>query len=216
MGQAIGPMVNSWDVFDTLVSRFFVDPIDALRLVEQRAQEPDFVKRRLQAQADLDRVGAPYVVYDIYRRMIANGMEKTRALSLLSLELAIERELLFPIRAIVEMVEPGDIILSDMYLPDDFIFDVVRDLCGLDELRPIVRSNWGKASGTIWPEVMAHYTIRTHFGDNSRSDIENPSKYGIETSYVGNATPTAWELTVAPILACRNFRSCCAKRVCAA
>jgi hypothetical protein len=190
------PMVNSWDVFDTLISRFFVDPIDALRLVGQRAEEPEFLKLRLQGQADLDRVGKPYVIHDIYRQMIANGMEKTRALALLSLELAVEQEVLFPIRAIVEMVEPGDVIISDMYLPEDIIFDLVRDLCGLDDLRPIVRSNWGKASGTIWPEVMGHYAIRTHFGDNPRSDIENPRKYGIETSLVDNARPTSWELTV--------------------
>ncbi|MBV8925253.1 MAG: hypothetical protein JOZ74_07760 [Bradyrhizobium sp.] len=191
------PMVNSWDVFDTLVSRFFVDPIDVLRLVEQRAQEADFLKRRLQAQADLDHVGAPYVIHDIYRRLVASGMEKPRALTMLGLELAIERELLFPIRAIVEMVEPGDIILSDMYLPDEVVFDLVRELCGLDELRPIVRSNWGKASGTIWPQVMAHYAVRTHFGDNHHSDVEAPRKFGIETSCIDNARPTPWEMTVA-------------------
>jgi hypothetical protein len=190
-------MVNTWDVFDTLLTRFYIDPIDTLRLVEQKVPQSNFLGRRLQAQSDLDQVGAPYVLHDIFRRMVVNGMNPSLASALLALEVRIEQEMLFPIRAMVERVEPGDVVISDMYLPDDVIFDLVRDLCGLHDLRPIVRSNWGKASGTIWPEVMGHYAIRTHFGDNPRSDVEIPAKFGIETSLVENAKPTAWEHTVA-------------------
>jgi hypothetical protein len=199
VGPKRRPMVNSWDVFDTLISRFYPNPIDTFRLVEQRVAGSNFLEQRLQAQNDLDRIGTPYVVNDIYRRMVANGMQRPLASALLALELRVEQELLFPIRAVVEMVEPGDIIISDMYLPEDVIFDLVRDLCGLQELRPIVRSNWGKASGTIWAEVLGHYAIRTHFGDNPRSDIEMPGKFGIEASLVDNAKPTAWEHSVAKL-----------------
>jgi hypothetical protein len=37
MGPKRRPMVNSWDVFDTLITRFHLDPTDIFRLIDQRA-----------------------------------------------------------------------------------------------------------------------------------------------------------------------------------
>jgi hypothetical protein len=131
--------------------------------------------------------------------MVSAGMERALAMNLLAQELSVERWALFPIRAVIEMVQQGDLIVSDMYLPEDFIFDLVRDLCDLHEMRPIIRSNWGKHTGTIWPEIKSHYAIRTHFGDNPRSDIETPRKFGIEANLVGNSRPTPWERMVSDL-----------------
>lgn len=115
MGPKRRPMVNSWDVFDTLITRFHLDPTDIFRLIDQRAPGSEFFERRRQAQADLDRIGRPYVVVDIYRQMVSAGMERALAMNLLAQELSVERWALFPIRAVIEMVQQGDLIVGHVF-----------------------------------------------------------------------------------------------------
>ncbi len=67
------PIVTSWDVFDTLVARFVPNPHAVFQLIEAQRNAPGFVARRADAQAALDRIGQPYVLHDIYRRMAAGG-----------------------------------------------------------------------------------------------------------------------------------------------
>jgi hypothetical protein len=205
-GPSSRPIVHSWDVFGTLLTRFVLDPIDVFRSLDAEQTDAGFLQRRLDAQAALDRLGAPYTLHDIYRQMAAMGLPRADLPDLdlpdldlpdlLARELATERALLFPIRRNVERVAEGDIAVTDMYLPDDVISDLLRDLCGLAQIRPVVRSNWGKASGTIWPELLRHYVIRCHFGDNPHADLEVPGRYGIDAVLVHDAGFSAWEQMV--------------------
>jgi len=188
------PVVTSWDVFDTLVARFTPHPHDVFHTVEKSQNFPSFVRRRMDAQAGLDRRGAPYVLYDIYRQMVAEGMAAAEARVLLRAELAAERNQLFPIRRNVARVDPLDLIISDMYLSPEMISAVLFETCDLHTHRPIIRSNWGKNTGTIWPLVLNEYVIRRHVGDNPNSDIEIPSRFKIACELVQDSRLTPWEM----------------------
>ena len=187
------PVVTSWDVFETLVARFAPHPHDVFNVVEISQNAPGFVRRRTDAQAALDRRGAPYVLHDIYRQMVIDGMVEPEARALLRAELAAERAQLFPIRRNVARVEPLDLIISDMYLSPEMISAILFETCNLHTHRPIIRSNWGKHTGTIWPLVLSAYVIRRHVGDDPNSDIKVPSLFKIVGELVQDSLPTSWE-----------------------
>jgi hypothetical protein len=187
------PVVTSWDVFDTLVSRFDPDPLAAFRAVGQAANVPGFFQRRLDAQAALNRLGQPYVVHDIYRRMVADGLAAEEARELLRQEIAVERQQMIPIQRNVARVAPTDLIISDMYLSPEIISAFLFEACGLQVHRPIIRSNWGKHTGTIWPLLLKDYVVRRHFGDNPHSDVAVPTRHKISCELVQDAKFSAWE-----------------------
>lgn len=192
-------LVNSWDLFDTLMTRFCLDPKDTFRLIDARHPEYGFFARRTRAQTALDKIGKPYVIHDIYRQMILEGLPEAEAWKLLRQELRAEHDLLFPVRSNIERVADDDIIVTDMYLSDQIIADFVWKICGLKTLKPAVRSNWGKATGSIWPALLKHYVIRKHHGDNPRSDVEIPRRYGIPAELIDNTRLTAWEKKISSL-----------------
>jgi hypothetical protein len=187
------PVVTSWDVFDTLLTRFVPNPNAIFDMVRAHSDTADFVQRRLNAQAALDRIGHPYVLHDIYRQMAADGLPWNQARILLRSEVEIERSLLIPIRTNVARVNSSDLIISDMYLPPELISAFMFDICDLHVHRPIIRSNWGKHTGTLWPLVLNSYVIRRHVGDNPQSDYQMPSSFRIVCELVTDSQFSAWE-----------------------
>lgn len=196
VSHAPKPIVTSWDVFDTLVARFLPNPLAALSIVQNELGCDDFFERRQAAQRSLDRRGAPYVLREIYRQMVEQGFPAADADLAMGAELDAERRLLFPIARNVARVEPSDLILSDMYMPPESIASILFDICDLHMHRPIIRSNWGKHTGTIWPHILRHYVIRCHVGDNPSSDIAVPNRFGITTELVKDSEATAWEQAI--------------------
>jgi hypothetical protein len=156
-----------------------------------------FRQARLGAQTALDKIGKPYVIFDIYSQMVAAGMDQATARPLLAEELATERSLMFPIRKAVAQVAPNDLVISDMYLSGEQITSLLADVCDLHTQPPIIRSNWGKHTGTIWPKILQSFVIRTHYGDNPAADSTVPQKYGISTELLRNSEFTAWETMLA-------------------
>jgi len=192
----IKPLVNSWDVFDTLLTRFVLDPMQVFASIDRRHPGVDFMRRRLEAQAALDKIGRPYVIYEIYRQMAEGGVAPETAKALLREELATEKSVMLPVRKAVEQVAPTDLLISDMYLPGEVITALLAETCDLHWALPVIRSNWGKHSGTIWPKILQHYVIRTHYGDNAVADGAVPRKFGIETVLLRDIELTEWEQTV--------------------
>ena len=190
------PLVNSWDVFDTLLTRFVLEPTQVFGFIDQRHPGQNFARRRMEAQAALDRIGSPYVIYDIYRQMTEAGLATEVAARLLAEEIATEKMLMLPVRAAVERVFPNDLIVSDMYLPGEVISAMLAEVCNLHCALPVIRSNWGKATGTIWPKILEHYVIRTHHGDNTAADGTMPRQFGISTVLLRDVALNEWEKTL--------------------
>jgi len=187
------PIVITWDAFDTLIARHVPDPLIAIKLTQAELGMDDFLARRLAAQQALDRIGKPYVLADIYRRMSEDGLRPDLANRAADAETLAERRQMIPIARNVERVEPQDIVVSDMYLAPETLELFLQLACDLHTLRPIVRSNWGKNSGTIWPQILRRYVVRRHVGDNPVADAAVPQRFGIACELVQDAKPSAWE-----------------------
>jgi hypothetical protein len=187
----VRPAVNSWDVFDTLLTRFIPEPAFVFEHIERG--HPGFKTARLGAQAALDKIGQPYVIYDIYAEMVESGFDAPAAKRLLAEELAVERTLMLPVKKAVMQVAQQDLIISDMYLTSEQISALLADVCDLHGHAPVVRSNWGKHTGTIWPKLLKQYVIRTHYGDNPVADASVPQKFGIQTVLLRDIDYTEWE-----------------------
>jgi hypothetical protein len=130
-----------------------------------------------------------YCLNDIYAAMSAElCWPPDLASKLETLELMEEWDNLFPIAETVVLVKPNDLVISDMYLPYEFIQKIVEEKCGLRDRR-IVLSNYGKHLGVVWPQVLAQHEITRHYGDNAHADVASPTRFGIPTHHV---TVSGW------------------------
>jgi hypothetical protein len=176
VGDAL-PAVRSFDLFDTLVARRCVEPHAVFHEVERRAAHPGFAAQRIAAEATL--YGSPYTLDDIYRRLARDtGVGGTAVGWLRDMELAVEREMLFPIAQHCAAFTAGDVVVSDMYLPEAFLQELVSGTCRLAASR-LFASAEGKRSGTIWPIVRRTCTPLEHVGDNEVTDVRSARSAGI-------------------------------------
>lgn len=184
------PAVQTFDLFDTLVARYCVDPLAVFDVVEAKARAKGFARLRQSLEADLWRSGN-YTLDDVYAKLAeATGWPERLIERLKMLELAEEWDNLFPIQEMVARVRHDDLIISDMYLPESFLRKIVEEKCGLPGLT-IHLSNHGKHHGTIWPTILAGHRILRHYGDNHHSDVVQARKVGIEAEHV---TTSAWSM----------------------
>jgi len=110
-------------------------------------------------------------------------MFESQVEDLKNLEWSTEKKNSFPITTNIVLLQNKYILVSDMYLPENFI----RELLSINYINgyeAIYVSPNGKRSGTIWKKIEDDgYRITLHTGDNIDCDILSPKKYKIPTSY---------------------------------
>jgi hypothetical protein len=153
--------MNSWDCFDTLVARKYFHPQTVFHAVAQKLGALDFVQRRIQAEKQSNGT-----YQSIYERLPGIDPE---------VEFQTELEHCFAIVENMQKVKDGDIIVSDMYLNSTQVAKILKS-CGLNKDVKVYVTPGGKHNGTIWPQLGK---IDVHAGDNLRSDVESPRKFGI-------------------------------------
>jgi len=170
--------VRSFDVFDTLIARRDIHPRAVFHKVEARSGTANFATMRIASEAVARRC-ADYSFDDIYNVLVTRfGIASTDAQRLQELELEVEREQYVPIRRNCDAVRPGDVFVSDMYLPQSFIAEAIATTCNL-EGNPLYVSARGKCSGRIWRSLRSRFRITRHLGDNLHSDVAMPMLHGI-------------------------------------
>jgi hypothetical protein len=162
--------MNSWDCFDTLVARRFVEPYTVFEEVGKRLGIEKFSKLRRWAEKNSDKT------YEgIYKNL--PGVDP-------NVEFQVELEHCFGIVENMNRVKDGDIIVSDMYLSENQIRQILIS-CGLTKDVKIYVTPAGKHNGTVWPTLPK---INLHIGDNFKSDVESPRNYGITSEhYTGHS-----------------------------
>lgn len=176
------PIVKSFDMFDTLVGRRCVDPHGVFLEMERRSGIPNLASARIAAERSV--ASASYGLDDIYRSLGSTfGVSDEALESLKKLELEIEWEMLFPIAQTCSFFGLEDLVVSDMYLPDEFLRKVLTDRCRLNPKRLYLSSD-GKRSGRVWNAISQNYRISEHFGDNLITDIQSASRAGIVARHV--------------------------------
>lgn len=175
---AASHLVRSFDLFDTLVTRRCVFPRAIFDFIEVRSGCSGFASARLAAEATLYARG-DYRLSDIYAELNGRyGLSKESAEILLNYELTVEFANLFRIEENCALVRPGDLIISDMYLPQQFVRRVIDEVCNLP-FSPLFLSAKGKRSGAVWSALRPRVTIAEHVGDDSSTDVASPLAAGI-------------------------------------
>ena len=174
-------MLKTWDIFDTLIARRCIYPQTIFELVEKVSKAKGFVQARVIAErnvlmrgnCNLDSIyeefgaitNAPKNICDIFKK----------------LECEIEYEQSIPITENILQVKAGDILISDMYLPEKVIRRLLAK-AGLLAPVEIVITSGGKYSGLVWKQLAEQKKSIFHIGDNLESDVKNPRLVGLESA----------------------------------
>lgn len=153
----------SWDCFDTLIARKYIYPFSIFHQVAKKIGDPSFVNKRIDAGTNTE------TYKEIYQKLSYDP----------DVELDTELENCYPIASNINSVQDGDIVVSDMYLPKEFIEKMLIK-CGLNKKITVIVSYDGKQTGNIWRNIDRKY-IECHIGDNHHSDYIIPQKYRIKT-----------------------------------
>lgn len=175
--------VNSWDLWDTLISRCVIKPTDIFYIVEDKTELKGFARQRLLAEKK-SRIGVIETDLDrIYSFLDYSDSEKKK---LKEMELYLEKELCVPIYSNINKINESDIIISDMYLPKLEILKILKNTNVKVDVNKIYLScdlNMTKASGEIFIKVKKDFNIRKHTGDNLKSDYFQAIKNFIPAAY---------------------------------
>lgn len=189
--------VNSFDLFDTLMARRCVDPYSIFLAVEKSLSAPGFAAARRDAEYRLAASGAAFDIHDIYDLLVSsNILARADADKLLAAELDEEFDNAVPIVENIQRVREGDLIISDMYLPQDVLRRLLHHI-GLRMHVHLYVTNLGKHHGHVWADITSRWIIATHLGDNPHSDIASPKAAGIPAHLYTGAQPSQWEILIA-------------------
>lgn len=167
--------MNTYDVFDTLIARRYIDNTRLLKQIECEFGISDFVVQRTQADT-----GARDI-HEIYQHLVDVGVIPSHIkTAMLEREIDLEIQHSFPIAAVMNGVKHGDMLITDMYLTAPIVLEMVRK-AGLNKQVSIYQSNGDKRTGKVWNELKG-YDVH-HTGDNRHSDVDMPTAVGISARH---------------------------------
>ncbi len=187
--------VISFDIFDTLLLRPLLDPQDVWRIVEQEAMAPGFAKSRKRADAmtyaAATRRGGETTIDEAYSLIQKWKSLRERELDCEAKILVANPEMVALWNAAGELGKKR-VLVSDMYLPADFIKAQLRR-CGIDGWNGFFLSSergCRKTTGALFKVMLDEMGVSPekvlHVGDNWQSDVTVPERLGIATiGYVG-------------------------------
>ncbi|MBQ3570065.1 MAG: hypothetical protein IJA20_05230 [Methanocorpusculum sp.] len=200
----------SYDIFDTLVTRKTATPEGIFLIIQNKLQHQDEFRSvpehivsnyptfRKLIEISLKKMlseegGEEITLDDIYESFILHhGVSKDVARLLKKCEIETELENIVGIHSNIDILKShlsaGDkvVLISDMYLPEDIIRQMLISIDGVFANIPIYVSSsvrLTKASGNLYKYISEKescaYDDWTHLGDNSYSDVLVPKKLGI-------------------------------------
>ncbi len=167
----------SFDVFDTLIARRCIEPHNVFAEIARECRVSEFPSARIESERLLaDR---NYSIQDIYNNL-SNLLPFRRetTMELMQLEIEMEKRNVLPILTNQELVQDGDVLISDMYLTPSTILSLLEQ-SGFHRHVSLVVTSHGKRRGHVWPTVSRDFGVSQHLGDNSISDYEQPIRNGI-------------------------------------
>lgn len=202
----------SFDIFDTLIARPFLEPHDLFQILEQHANtmipgaEFHFASLRSEAEAmarkrlSLNSPSFEDITLDeIYREMEEMSSIPSNLLAALKeKELELELKYCAPRSCGKELFELAQylgkkiLIVSDMYLSNDFILNLLHanGYKNFEKLFVSSELRMTKATGALYAHITHDLGIKdcVHIGDNYHSDVEKSKEYGWEAFYLPRAS----------------------------
>lgn len=140
-------MLRTWDIFDTLIARKCVFPHIVFQIVEQISEINGFANIRRNAEVLTANTISNYKLNDIYDVMVQQFNVPTQlAEQLKKLEVDVEIDQTIPIAENLNQVKSGDVLISDMYLPENIIRQMLEK-AGLFVPVELVITSGGKRGG---------------------------------------------------------------------
>lgn len=169
-------MINSHDIFDTLIGRLCYDGKDIFTIIEKTKNIKDFRKNRIKFETQTKDFDKTYLLLEKYYNMDMNNIK--------NLEIHIEQELSFPIVKYLKNVNNDDILISDMYLHEENIRNLLKKHSPINNKMYV--SYGGKSNNTVWKNKTITNNISCHYGDNIKSDYNNPKQHGINAVHIND------------------------------
>lgn len=195
MEQISSYSVVSFDLFDTLLKRDVSTPKDVFLQMECRlkSQFSDFCELRVQAEKDArTRTAEEEVTLEEIYCCIPNLTSQEKAV-LMEEEMRMEKSLitlsdeLFSVYQMCVKQGKRVLLITDMYLPAEFLEELLHSLGIVDYERLYVSSDCKKTkrTGALYDFVQKESCIEKddwiHIGDSVRADVLAPRKMGIHT-----------------------------------
>ncbi|PZU94892.1 MAG: hypothetical protein DCE90_13805 [Pseudanabaena sp.] len=209
----------SFDIFDTLLTRLVIEPTDIFEICGDRAMRYGWincsaiafkeVRVNAERRSRLFCKGGEANLDEIYRE-VANTLEVEQDVSdkLQQLELEVETEYLVAVPKAYPMIEKARkasnsanvIFLSDMYLPETFLIERLKQH-GFwqdgDRLYVSCQYRKSKGQGDLFLQALADLKLRpqdlVHTGNNELADVAKPKSLGISAIYFDEANPNRYE-----------------------
>lgn len=205
--------VISFDLFDTLIMRKVVNPVDVFKLVEIRAKEKGIKIEhfyKIRREAELKNIdGNIYQIYEEIKNLIRLS-DREREI-LLKLEIECEKELLVPRNEMVQVykycLECGKkvIISTDMYLLKEHIEMILKlnEIDGYENIYVSCEYGVSKRSGLlkIVKQEYSSYSL-LHIGDDIEADYNSAIELGIKAALIQRANLMAMRT---PLVRCIGF-----------
>lgn len=200
--------VVSFDLFDTLIFRPFSEPADVFHHMGLRLGIMDFKRIRMEQEVlarkrKFEEAGH----YEVTLGEIWQQMERETGIAAeygMGLETELERKFCYANPYMKEVFQslaarssegPKLIVVSDMYMPSDFLLRLLEEngYTGIEKLYVSCEYRAGKANGELYKTVKEEYKGLSiaHVGDNSHSDVKMAEKAGIKAFYYPNVNRKA-------------------------
>lgn len=167
-------MVNSFDVFDTLIGRITDSGHVIFDILEKYFNLANFKQFRIQYECETENFDRTYTLLEErYNQRLDHVKQK---------EIDLEYELSFPILKYIALLKSEDILISDMYLSHDNIIQLLNKHRHIQN--KLYVSYGGKRNNIVWKDKNLTSIINLHYGDNIISDYENPMKNGINAVHI--------------------------------
>lgn len=191
--------VVSFDIFDTLVCRPFLEPDALFDLMEPEVANITGKKvafKEIRTKADSacrSHIHQGDINLDQIYKEIATTLkiDAETATKIKDLEIEFEKRVLRKRTSVVEILEfafnkgKRTILTSDMYLPKDTLKQILQNL-GITSYHELYLSNdvgFRKDTKTLFPYILEKEKLTPaellHIGDNEHSDIQIPQEIGI-------------------------------------
>ncbi len=190
--------VVSFDIFDTLIKRCVPKPHDVFELVERYCNDngisvpEQFREKRIAAERFVnDLNNRPCTIKEIYDNFYQHNSGASADLE--EIEKTIELAVCKPNADVVELyrecLKAGKrvFIISDMYLESAFLEKILSNcgIYGYEKLFVSCEYRASKANGRLFEIVRNETNVDPkqwlHIGDNQKSDVLLPRRYGIST-----------------------------------
>lgn len=199
----------SFDIFDTLILRPFLEPTDLFRLLDIRYKQLehasllDFSAIRIESERSVrkklyDTQLEEVTLTDIYQYIQKEyGLSAAAAERLMQEEKELEvrfcyqRRIGYELFCMAKQLHKEIILASDMYLDRSCIEDILNKngYTGYSRLILSSECQMTKSSGTMYQYMLKTYDRQhiIHIGDNFQADVQNAQKAGICSIYIPKA-----------------------------